>query len=313
MGSSPGWDPGPSDDFLLLAPPASEKGAEFLRIALEILDHLGIPVASHKTEGPATLVVFLGILIDTLSFELRLPGDKLARLRVLLQSFAHKRSCTMRELESLLGHLSHAATVVRPGRTFLRQLFALLHRTAIPNHHIHFTAGARADLAWWRCFLQTWNGSSFFPLPEPSCHVFTDASGSWGCGAVAQDTGWLQVPWPDSWNAIDIAAKELVPVVLAAALWGPQWAGRHVRFHIDNMAVVEVLKTHTSRHPLMMHLLRCFAFYASYYRFHFSSQHIPGVLNVAADAISRNQVSLFSTFVSQVPFFHVPKSLENSF
>ena len=54
------------------------------------------------------------------------------------------------------------------------------------------------------------------PLPEPSCHVFSDATGNWGCGAILKGTGWLQVPWPDSWKAIDIAAKELVPVVLAA-------------------------------------------------------------------------------------------------
>ena len=57
-------------------------------------------MASHKTEGPATTIVFLGILIDTHTFELQLPTDKLARIRVLLQSWSGRRSCTRKELES---------------------------------------------------------------------------------------------------------------------------------------------------------------------------------------------------------------------
>ena len=148
-------------------------------------------------------------------------------------------------------------------------------------------------------------------MSRPNHHVFSDAAGNWGCGAISQETGWLQVPWPDNWNTIDIAAKELVPVVLAAALWGHKWTGGHVCFHIDNIAVVEVLNNRTSKHSLVMHLLQCFSFYASYHGFHFSAQHILGVLNVVADAISRNKVSLFSPFVSQVPRFHIPKSLHD--
>ena len=59
---------------------------------------------------------------------LRLPADKLHRLQALLSSRCARKSCTKMELESLLGHLSHAALVVRPGCTFLHQLFiSLLH------------------------------------------------------------------------------------------------------------------------------------------------------------------------------------------
>ncbi len=37
-----------------------------------------------------------------------------------------KKSCKKQELESLLGHLQHAATVIRPGRTFVRRLIELM-------------------------------------------------------------------------------------------------------------------------------------------------------------------------------------------
>ena len=44
-------------DFLLMEAPNTEEGrAQALSVAL------GVPVTHHKTEGPAMLVVFLGIL-----------------------------------------------------------------------------------------------------------------------------------------------------------------------------------------------------------------------------------------------------------
>ena len=123
------------------------------------------------------------------------------------------------------------------------------------HHFIHLWAGPRADLLWWHIFLQGWNGTSFFPVATPTLEVTSDAS---GCGAYSLHFGWFQVKWSESWHDVNIAAKELVPLVTAASLWGPRWHSGCVCLHCDNMAVVEVLKRHTSRDPLLTHLLRCF-------------------------------------------------------
>ena len=32
------------------------------------------------------------------------------------------------------------------------------------------------------------------------------------------------MPWPQELLEVDISVKELVPVTIAAALWGPQWS-----------------------------------------------------------------------------------------
>ena len=73
---------------------------------------LGVPVATHKIEGPSTEVVFLGIILDTARFELRLPAAKLKHIQSLVETWYTRRSGPKREFESLLGHLSHTATVV---------------------------------------------------------------------------------------------------------------------------------------------------------------------------------------------------------
>ena len=105
--------------------------------------------------------------------------------------------------------------------------------------------------------------------------------------------GYVQLQWPEQWEEMDISVKELIPVVLVAALWGRFWQGQHICFHSDNMAVASILHTRTAKSPQLMHQLRCFAFYCAYYHFHTSCVHVPGAMNMAADALSRNNLTLF--------------------
>ena len=70
-------------------------------------------------------------------------------------------------------------------------------------------------------------------------HVFSDASGSYGCGVFSVPMGWCQLRWPASWSSVNNTEKELLPIVIAGALWGHWWRGRHICFHCDNRAVVD--------------------------------------------------------------------------
>ena len=171
----------------------SLQGCNFLAITLHTLVKLGIPVATHKTEGPTTILVFLGILIDTDNFELHLPAEKLSRLQQTIQQWVPQRTCTRQELELLLGHLSHAATVIPQGQTFLQQLFALLLLNKAPHHYLRLKVSARADLMLWQTFLQDWNGTLFFPVMATSIKVFLMHRGHL---VVVCLHGWFQLQWP---------------------------------------------------------------------------------------------------------------------
>ena len=112
------------------------------------------------------------------------------------------------------------------------------------------------------------------------------------------------------WEEIDISVKQLVPVVVAAALWGGLWRGKHICFHSDNMAVVSILCTKTAKSPPpLMHLLRCLSFYCALYCINVSCVHVPGAINAAADALSHNKLQLFSSLVPQALPFPIPASL----
>ena len=281
------------DDFLFVGPPRETSCAVSLHKALEVCQHLGVPVATHKTEGPSTHLVFLGIRIDTERMQLSLDQDKLARIVALVESWDSRRSATKRELQSLIGHLSHAATVVQPGRTFLRRMIDLMKVAKQPGHHVRLTVAFRSDLHWWASFLPRWNGRSIIPQPQPLHTITADASGSWGCGAVNDEGSWFQLQWPESWAQSHIAAKEMVPIIIAVAIWGKMWPAGSVRIRSDNMAVVSALASGSARDALLMHLLRCLHFFSAHFDMGLQPCHIPGVLNTAADALSRDNMVYF--------------------
>ena len=103
---------------------------------------------------------------------------------------------------------------------------------------------------------------------SPDTHVVSDASGAWGCGALWQQV-WIQYQWDTSFAGESIAVKELVPVVMAAAVWGHKWRGLVVQFVLDNEAVVQVLNAGHARDEALSHLLRCLFFIAATFSFGF--------------------------------------------
>ena len=225
--------------------------------------------------------------------QLSLAHDKLARITSLVYSWRSKRSASKHELQSLIGHLSHAATVVQHGRTFLRRMIDLMRVAKLPHHHVRLSAEFRSDLHWWASFLPKWNGKSMLRRPEPTHTVTSDASGSWGCGAFSRDGLWFQLKWPASWSHCHIAAKEMVPVVVSIAIWGAHWSSTSVLICSDNMAVVSAINLGSAKDPLLMHLLRCLHFFLAHCDIKLVARHIAGICNTAADALSRNKLDIF--------------------
>ena len=290
------------DDFLFWGPPSSPECGVSLSKATAVCHPLGLPTAPHKTVGPATVLTFLGIEVDSMAQVLRLPAAKLVRLQRELARWESKRQASKRELQRMIGLLSYAATVVRPGRSFLRYLIEASKRPRRQPHKTRIDAGCRSDLAWWSLFAQDWNGVALFHGLPAGETVVSDASGSWGCGAYCSATKeWFQLRWPPSWAEVNIAAKELVPVVVSAAVWGSKWSGCRVLFRSDNQAVVDCLTSMKAGEDHLAHLLRCLFFIEARFKFEHHARHISGCLNTAADALSRDKVTEFFSIFSQAP------------
>ena len=278
------------DDFAVLGPPRSEACCHNLSKLKMVCGELGIPLAPEKEEGPSTSLTFLGIVIDTTLGELRLPEDKLQRLLQTVRDWESRKSCSRAELESLIGVLQHATKVIQPGRSFLRRAIKLLSVAKQHHHHIRLNAEFKADLAWWRVFASHWNGASLLVHKDSDMSsVTSDASGNWGCGAWHEDE-WFQIEWDQHTRELHIAAKELIPIIIAAIIWGPKWEGQKVDAYCDNMAVVAAVTSRYCQDATLMQMLWGLFFIEAHYQFKISATHIPGQHNELADDLSRNRL-----------------------
>ena len=132
----------------------------------------------------------------------------------------------------------------------------------------------------------------------PDGLITSDASGSWGCGAY-HNQRWFQLQWTQSTINWHITSKELLPIVVAAAIWGSRWAGKTIKALCDNMAVVHILRSHHSKDPTVMHLVRCLSLIEATYDFTIVSEHLPGKHNSLADALSRDNLAYFLSYHPQ--------------
>ena len=77
------------------------------------------------------------------------------------------------------------------------------------------------------------------------------------------------------WSSVHITVKELVPIVVACALWENQWKGATVLCRCDNAAVVSIVNLESSKDALAMHLMRSPFFITAVNGIFLYAQHIP--------------------------------------
>ena len=75
-------------------------------------------------------------------------------------------------------------------------------------------------------FLPTWECA-------PDLSIASDAAGSIGYASLNGLT-WFAGKWPGCCESLSIAVKELIPIVLAAHIWGNEWSRKRILFKCDN-------------------------------------------------------------------------------
>ncbi|KAL1939199.1 hypothetical protein VTO73DRAFT_10240 [Trametes versicolor] len=278
------------DDFLQIFSPTAPASLvqHALEWSLSLGSALGLRFQPSKIEGPTTSLEFLGITLDSLAMEARLPPDKLSYLMELLQSWNTRTSCREHELQVLTGYLQFCAQVIPYSRAFIRSLFNFSSSFTTPYARRRLPKSARNDIRWWLNLATAWNGISLIDSSRPQVSLHTDASGTKGAGGVLADM-WFAVRIPRRYRQRDIKFKEFYAIIYAILCWGDRFRGRHILFHTDNTDVHAAISNLTIRSEPMMELLRQFLGLACRFDFTFESRWIPGITNSLADAASRFQ------------------------
>ena len=84
-----------------------------------------------------------------------------------------------------------------------------------------------------------------------------------------------------------VMVKELLPIILACAVWGPIWCCSSMMIHCDNATAITVINLGVLK---IMHGLRCLFFIRARFQMSLHTVHTLGHLNSVADAISQNNL-----------------------
>ena len=93
------------DDFVGAGMPSAASAS--YDCLLDLLHRLGLDVSKKKLCPPSTKAVCLGVEIDAVTHTISVPDDKLQRIRHMVDAWGNRRFCSVRQLQSLLGHLMY--------------------------------------------------------------------------------------------------------------------------------------------------------------------------------------------------------------
>ena len=260
--------------------------------------NLGVPIAHEKTEGPTQVMTYLGLEIDTIRKQVRIPRDKLEKTKAEIDKALLAKKLTLNKLQSLIGSLCFLCKAISPGRAFLRRLINLTCGVKKSYYKIRITGDAKRDLLMWKSFLNKFNGVTFFQgrqwLDCESLQLFTDSAGSIGFGVYFQGK-WTQGRWP-GWVVdmnLSIAALELFPIYVAVKVWGKHLSNTRVHFKSDNKATVAIINKQTSPCSTIMKLVRDIVLTCLQLNISIKASYIEGRNNCVADFLSRFQMDAF--------------------
>ena len=278
------------DDFILFEEsyPRCKKALE---LVLCFFDFIGVPVEPSKTEGPTQCLTFVGVELDTVHMQSRLPLSKVSECLSMIDSFLSVNKVTLKQIQVLTGKLCFATCTLPLARPFLRRLYDLTSGLSKPFYHRRLTVDTKCDLLVWKQFLLDYNGKQFIGnLPVFPAFLASDASSLIGYGAVC-GPHWVYGTWPDEWQAdplkFNIDVKELYAVFACLATFSTLLSGYRVFFYCDNLPVVSVANRLTSKSKNLMPLVRDMALLCMKNNISLEAIHISSSDNFICDKISR--------------------------
>jgi hypothetical protein len=288
------------DDFISIFP-EKQRSTEAIRHAaalwVETTNDLGIPRKDSKDELGTTVTV-LGLEIDTIASEVRLPHDKVQRLQAAISRLLHSGKASLHDIESLAGLQSFCARAIRLARTFTQSSYnfiTFIHRSRRAGP-FKLPAILIADLRWWLKLLHDFNGVRLLPaIDRPLAMAFTDACDD-GLGGylILHNTLSPQFAFSIRPNRRvrmqHINAKEAFAVLYLLRRWGRQLHRHRLSIHTDSATVHSAITTGFIRGQAMIPL-RELILISARYDIELCCSWIPGSENRLADALSRNDTT----------------------
>ena len=291
------------DDWLVFAPSAEECSwmvEETLSVGSEMGLLFNLP-KSHLT--PSTSRQWLGLVWDSSTESVSLSPVNQLKCRSKLLRAIRSGTFTRRLWGSLIGSLSHAASVVPLGRLRLRRLIMMGNRTFWDSDWdrlVPFPLRLRVLLRWWLSEDRLASRDAWTP-PRASMSLFTDASDvGWGYQSSEGHQGSGQWSWEE--RRLHINVKELLVVYLALCR-EPSLERMTVQVFSDSATAVHCInKQGTVRSSRLLKVTEDLLLEADSRGVSLRASHVAGTDNSWADALSRNSMRSVDWSLTEVCF-----------
>jgi len=260
-----------------------------------LLSRLGLTIHPRKVDfSGSRRMECLGIVVDTEigTYDLsQAKRQKVARaaFAVMQEARRNRRLVRLPHLQHFAGLAQSTYLAVPSCRLYLREVHdCVAEALRSPRRRGRLSHQGLRDLLWW-CDLPT-NASVGRPIwqPAPTASLFTDANqGGWG--GVWANHATARGLFDTEEGPLHINKKEVLAAILSLESFAEAARGAQIDLAMDSLVSVHVINNWTSRSPDLMALLRRLRALTEALGVSLATRHIPGVLNVWADRLSRQR------------------------
>ncbi len=277
------------DDWLILAH-SRELVSRHRDIVLGHIHSLGLRSNAKKSVLlPSQRTVFLGVRLDSVQMQARLAPARIPDLTACLARFKLGHHVSVGAYRRLLGLMAATSPVLPLGllhmRPFLWWMKELrLHPTVPATRLIRVSRSCCRPLLMWRDPVFLRSGVRMGAIHRR--HIITMDASMTGWGAVFEGRP-ASGEWKEEFLFWHINCLELRAVFLALKYFLPVLGGYHIIVRTDNMAVN---RQGGSRSRTLDRLARHLLLRSQDKFLSLRAVHVPGVLNLAADFLSRQKL-----------------------
>ena len=236
---------------------------------------------------PVQVLSFLGFILNSKDMTVSLGAEKIANIKLKIDSALSKQEISIQEVAELVGKLVATFPAVVFGRLFYRQI-DIDKAKALKNARGNFSAlmrlsdQAKTDLNWW---LENLGSACKIESKNPDFVIKTDASG-FGYGGVFDDNEISGFWSPDEQNA-HINVKELLAILYSLQALFADRTNCTVKVLTDNSTAVSYVASMGGKMQQCHNVARRIWEWAIERQIWLIASFIPGKFNVEADKLSR--------------------------
>ena len=270
---------------------------------------MGVPL--DKFIGPTCTATVLGFELCSRTMSLRVTPQRRDLMLLMLATWSARTHATSDELRSLVGLLSYICEVFRWGKAFLGRCIALANARVPVTVPLTLPLDFHSEIAWWHDTLTEWSCISLFynaDWSDQSLLSFEVDASMLGQGCWFQPN-WYSAAWsPEQLkiaqreSRVSMPFLELYAIATACATFAHHWGRLKIICRSDCEPACAALNKRYSPDVGMQSLIRSIGQLACKHNFDIRVVHIPGLLNIRADPLSR----------LDLPRFHVQAPLAAS-